>query len=150
MTTPEGPVGRLDDNPEMVKALARLLRAKQFEVRELTSVGDFLAADLAQGTACLILDVAMPERNGLEVQQRLLNQGSLAPIIFLTGQGDIPMSVKAIKAGAIDFLTKPVDAAALVKAVRPTLEEAEQRVRGESGMGLFASRPDQRLSSLEP
>ena len=100
MTTNSGIVYLLDDEPEMVKALTRLLRAKHFEVRGFTSVRAFLAAGQPQDTACLVLDVAMPELNGIELQQRLTHEGILIPIIFLTGHGDIPMSVRAIKAGA--------------------------------------------------
>jgi FixJ family two-component response regulator len=105
MSTPGGIVYVLDDEPEMVKALTRLLRSKRFEVRGFTSVSEFLAAGHPQNTACLVLDIAMPELDGLELQRRLTHQGILIPIIFLTGHGDIPMSVRAIKAGATDFLT---------------------------------------------
>jgi FixJ family two-component response regulator len=127
MTTPDGIVYLLDDELEMVKALTRALRAKQFEVRGFTTVRAFLDAYQPQDTACLVLDVAMPELNGLELQQRLTHQGILLPIIFLTGHGDIPMSVRAIKAGASDFLTKPVDAAALAGAVRAALQKAQSQ-----------------------
>jgi len=124
MTTPTGIVYLLDDEPAMVKALTRLLRSKQFTVQGFTSVKEFFAAYQPQTLACLVLDVAMPELNGLELQQQLTHQGILLPIIFLTGHGDIPMSVRAIKDGASDFLTKPVDAAALVAAVRAALQKA--------------------------
>jgi FixJ family two-component response regulator len=124
---PPGTVYLLDDEPEMVKALTRLLRAKRFEVCGFTSVGAFLEAFRPQDTSCLVLDVAMPELDGLELQRRLTHQGVLIPIIFLTGHGDIPMSVRAIKAGAADFLTKPVDSAVLVQAVRVALQTAEAR-----------------------
>jgi FixJ family two-component response regulator len=117
----------LDDEPEMVKALARLLRAKRFDVRPFTSVQAFLQAYRPQEAACLVLDVAMPELDGLELQRRLTHQGILIPIIFLTGHGDIPMSVRAVKAGATDFLTKPVDAAALVRAIDAALQAAQVR-----------------------
>ncbi|MBN2560035.1 MAG: response regulator transcription factor [Phycisphaerae bacterium] len=117
----------LDDEPEMVKALTRLLRAKKFDVRGFSSVRAFLDAYRPEGNACLVLDVAMPELDGLELQRRLTNQGILIPIIFLTGHGDIPMSVRAMKAGAADFLAKPVDAAALIGAVRSALETAQAR-----------------------
>jgi len=127
MTTPSGIVYLLDDEPEMVKALTRLLRAKQFNVRGFSSVRTFLEACQPQDIACLVLDVAMPELDGLELQRRLTHKGILIPIIFLTGHGDIPMSVRAIKAGATDFLTKPVDATALVKAVRTALQTAQAR-----------------------
>jgi FixJ family two-component response regulator len=124
---PPGTVYLLDDEPAMVRALTRLLRAKRFAVRGFTSVRGFLAAFRPGDKACLVLDVAMPELDGLELQRRLTRQGVLLPIIFLTGHGDIPMSVRAIKAGATNFLTKPVDAAALVQAVRAALETAETR-----------------------
>jgi FixJ family two-component response regulator len=117
----------LDDDPEMVKALTRLLRARQFEVRGFASVREFLAVFRPMDRACLVLDVAMPELDGLALQRRLNQQGILTPIIFLTGHGDIPMSVRAIKAGATDFLTKPVAAAVLVQAVRAALQLAERR-----------------------
>jgi FixJ family two-component response regulator len=136
----------LDDEPEMVKALTRLLRAKQFDVRGFTSVRAFLDARCPQDTACLVLDVAMPELDGLELQQHLTHQGILIPIIFLTGHGDIPMSVRAIKAGATDFLTKPVDAARLVQAVRAALELAETRRQAITETEALAAR----LASLTP
>jgi FixJ family two-component response regulator len=111
----------------MVKALTRLLRAKHFDARGFVSVGAFLKAYSSQESACLVLDVAMPELDGLELQRRLSQQKMPLPIIFLTGHGDIPTSVRAIKAGATDFLTKPVDAAVLVAAVRVALQAAETR-----------------------
>lgn len=125
--SPTATVYLLDDEPEMVKALTRLLRAKRFHVRGFVSVEAFLKAYSPQETACLVLDVAMPELDGLELQRRLSQHDILLPIIFLTGHGDIPMSVRAIKAGATDFLTKPVDAAALIAAVRVALQAAETR-----------------------
>jgi FixJ family two-component response regulator len=136
----------LDDDPEMVKALTRLLRAKQFEVRGFTSVRTFLEASQLHDTACLVLDVAMPELDGMELQQRLTHQGILIPIIFLTGHGDIPMSVRAIKAGATDFLTKPVDGAALVRAVRAALQTAQTRRQTIVEAAALAAR----LATLTP
>jgi len=127
MSTGENIVYLLDDEPEMVKALTRLLRAKRFEVRGFTSVRAFLDAYRPEPNACLVLDVAMPELDGLELQRRLTNQGIVLPVIFLTGHGDIPMSVRAMKAGAADFLAKPVDAAALIRAVRSALKTAQAR-----------------------
>jgi FixJ family two-component response regulator len=129
MSTPSGIVHVLDDEPEIVKALVRLLRAKGFDVRGFTSVRDFLEAYRPEETACLVLDVAMPELDGLTLQRRLTHQGILIPIVFLTGHGDIPMSVRAIKAGATDFLTKPVDKALLLPAVIAALQVAESRHR---------------------
>jgi FixJ family two-component response regulator len=127
MSIPGGVVYVLDDEPEMVKAITRLLRVRQFEVRGYTSVHEFLEAGPPEDNACLVLDVAMPGLDGLQVQEYLKHQGILIPIIFLTGRGNIPTSVRAIKAGATDFLTKPVDAAVLVGAVRSALQIAESR-----------------------
>ena len=127
MSTPHGIVYLLDDEPDMVTALTRLLRGKQFDVRGFTSVRAFLAAYRPQETACLVLDVTMPELDGMELQRRLTGRGILIPIIFLTAHGDVPMSVRAIKAGATDFLIKPVEAAVLIPAVRAALHTAETR-----------------------
>jgi FixJ family two-component response regulator len=117
----------LDDEPEMVKALTRLLRSSGFAVRGFTSAREFLVAFRADDHSCLVLDVAMPELDGLKLQQRLTHHGILIPLVFLTGYGDIPMSVRAVKAGATDFLTKPVDAVALVQAVHAALRVAATR-----------------------
>ena len=118
----------LDDDPGMLKALARLLQAEGFAVQGFTSAKTFLESYRADEPACLVLDVAMPEMNGLELQQHLTREGWALPVVFLTGYGDIPMSVQAIKTGAVDFLTKPVDHTGLLRAVRAALQRcAEQR-----------------------
>ena len=117
----------LDDEPEMVKALTRLLRARGFQVLGFTSAREFLAHERQPGPACLVLDVAMPGIDGLQVQERLRRSGSELPVVFLTGRGDIPMSVRAMKAGAEDFLTKPVGAADLLRAVRAALRRVSDR-----------------------
>jgi FixJ family two-component response regulator len=117
----------LDDEPEMLKALIRLLRAQGLQVRGFTSAREFLSQARHQGPACLVLDVAMPEIDGLAVQERLRQSGAELPVLFLTGHGDIPMSVRAVKAGAEDFLTKPVNAAELLQAIRGALQRASDR-----------------------
>ena len=124
MSAIRGTVFLLDDEPGMLKALTRLLKAEGFTVRGFTSAKTFLENFRAEELSCLVLDVAMPELSGLELQQRLTHAGILLPIIFLTGRGDIPMTVQAIKAGAVDFLTKPVNDADLLRAVRAALERA--------------------------
>src|SRR5262249_49975715 len=98
MTGRTGIVYLVDDEAEVLKALTRLLRSKLFEVRGFSSAGEFLAVYNPKEVACLVLDVAMPGLDGLTLQRRLTEQGLLIPIIFLTGHGDIPMSVRAIKA----------------------------------------------------
>jgi FixJ family two-component response regulator len=140
MKTREGMIYILDDEPEMVKALERLLRAKGFKTHGFTSVREFQEHKMSVDVACLILDVAMPELNGLELQKYLLREGNLIPVLFLTGHGDIPMSVRAIKAGASDFLTKPVDDAALLNAVHAALLESEKRIKTQSDTALWSSR----------
>jgi FixJ family two-component response regulator len=120
----------VDDEPGMLKALARLLEAEGYTVRAFTSAKAFLESYRAEALGCLVLDVAMPELDGLELQERLTQSGVPLPIVFLTGHGDIPMSVQAIKAGALDFLTKPVKDVDLLRAVRAGLQCAtEQRER---------------------
>lgn len=125
--TDEPIVYLLDDEPEMLKAMTRLLRAQRFQVRGFTSAREFLAHERRQCPACLVLDVAMPEIDGLQVQERLRQSGAELSVVFLTGRGDIPMSVRAVKAGAEDFLTKPVNAADLLRAVRAALQRASDR-----------------------
>jgi FixJ family two-component response regulator len=136
----------LDDEPEMVKALQRLLRARGFCVRGFTSAEAFLAHARQPGPACLLLDVAMPEVDGLQVQERLRASADAIPIIFLTGHGDIPMSVLAIKAGAEDFLTKPVDAVDLQRAVQRALWRAAALQLEHDELAVL----QQRLASLTP
>ena len=125
--TDEPIVYLLDDEPEMLKALTRLLRAQGLRVRGFTSAPELFACEWQRGPACLVLDVAMPEFDGLQVQERLRQSGAELPVIFLTGHGDIPMSVRAMKAGAADFLTKPVNAADLLRAVRAALQRSSGR-----------------------
>lgn len=124
-TTPV--VHLIDDEPGLRKALGRLLQAEGIAVRPHAGAAEFLAAWNPAEIACLVLDVAMPGLNGLELQRRLARAGHQPPIVFLTGHGDIPMSVRAIKAGAVDFLTKPVDDTALLHAVRVALEMATRQ-----------------------
>jgi FixJ family two-component response regulator len=98
----------VDDEPAVVKAISRLLRINGYDVRAYTSPQDFLANHDAAAPGCAIFDVSMPGLNGLELQEAMEAGGLGRPVIFMTGKGDIPTSVRAMKAGAIDFLTKPV------------------------------------------
>ncbi len=144
MSIAGGTVFLLDDEPGMVMALTRLLKAEGFTVRAFTSARTFLESYHPEAPSCLVLDVAMPELNGLELQKRLTQAGILLPIVFLTGHGDIPMSVQAIKAGALDFLTKPVRDSDLLRAVRAALQRAAEQRELISQMALLR----QRYSSL--
>ena len=132
----------VDDDAGLRKALSRLLRAEGYDVRAFACAADFLASCHAQEIGCLLLDVSMPGLDGLELQRRLVRSGATMPIVFLTGHGDIPMSVRAVKAGAIDFLTKPVEESALLLAVRNALADAaaarEQRDETARAAGRFS------------
>jgi FixJ family two-component response regulator len=146
MNAARGTVFLLDDEPRMVKALTRLLTAEGFTVRGFTSAKTFLESYRADEVSCLVLDVAMPELNGLDLQERLTHEGTLLPIVFLTGHGDIPMSVQAVKAGAVDFLTKPVNDADLLRAVCAALQRAAEQRDVETEMAALR----QRYAGLTP
>ena len=117
----------VDDEPELRRALRRLLNAEGFEVEDFGSASELLARVSDSTVGCLVLDLAMPEVDGLALQQRLAQTGAALSIVFLTGHGDIPASVQAIKAGAVDFLTKPVKRADLLRAVNAALGQARER-----------------------
>ena len=106
----------VDDDPDVRKALARLLESEGFRTLPSPSTQAFLGVYDAAVPGCIVLDVAMPGTTGLELQTQLPALGVDCPVVFLTGRGDIPSSVRAMKAGAVDFLTKPVDADALIEA----------------------------------
>jgi FixJ family two-component response regulator len=107
----------VDDDPAVLRALARLLAAAGFRTRSFASPDAFLSQHDAAEPGCAVLDVSMPDIDGLALQRKLFEAGIERPIIFVTGQGDVPTSVRAMKAGAVDFLTKPVSAEALLEAV---------------------------------
>lgn len=121
----------VDDDPGVLRALARLFAAGGYEVSLSGSTREFLDAYDAAATGCLVLDLSMPDMDGLALQALLRERGVACPVVFLTGCGDIPTSVRAMKAGAIDFLTKPVDGDALLDAVRRgiDLDDASRRLR---------------------
>ena len=118
----------VDDDDHVRRALARLLRSLGMQVATFASTREFLRCGRPDGPACLILDVRLPGENGLLVQQSLQAAAWYPPIIFLTGHGTVPMAVQAMKAGAVDFLQKPVDEDALLAAVAAALEQ-DNRLR---------------------
>ena len=122
MTITSPTVFVVDDDPGVLKALTRLLRLAGFEACAFNSSQSFLEGHDPATPGCAVLDVAMPGLNGIEVQRALTVSGSHRPIIFVTGRGDIPTSVRAMKAGAVDFLTKPVMDEDLLAAVRTAVE----------------------------
>jgi FixJ family two-component response regulator len=124
MGYPEPVVFVVDDDDSVRTAFARLIRSAGYRVEVFASAGEFLAtANLAAGPSCLVLDVQLPDINGLQLQREL---GGACPIIFITGYGDITMTVHAMKAGASDFLPKPVRDAELLGAIELALERARQ------------------------
>ena len=122
----------VDDDDSFRRAIARLLQAAGYAVKQHASAGAFLLALPEAGPGCVVLDVRMPGPSGLDLQEALTRNSVPLPVIFLSGHGDIPMSVRAIKAGAVDFLTKPVKREVLLDAVRTALQSgAEARSANE-------------------
>ncbi|HEY7112145.1 MAG TPA: response regulator transcription factor [Thermoanaerobaculia bacterium] len=111
----------VDDDAGVRKSLARLLRSAGYEAIPFASPEEFLLHVASESDGCLVLDVSMPGLDGLGLQEELTRRGSALPIVFLTGHGDVPKSVRALKHGARDFLTKPVDDEVLLRAVREAL-----------------------------
>jgi FixJ family two-component response regulator len=136
----------IDDDPSVLKGLERLLRSAGFKVQLFASARTFLDSYRPDGIGCIIMDLAMPGLDGLQLQQRLAERGGVLPIIFLTGHGDIATSVRAMKQGAVDFLTKPIDDEALLVAVRQAIKHSTllDRDRGE------LADIEQRLATLTP
>ena len=123
MSSSAATVFLVDDELSVRQSLSHLLRAAGFNVAAFVSAQEFLDHYDASSPGCLILDLSMPGLNGLELQEALAAKGSTLPIVFLTGHGDLPSSVRAMKRGAVDFLGKPVDAADLIEAVRVGIEK---------------------------
>ncbi len=119
----------VDDEAELRKALNRLLTAEGFVVVEFGSAESFLAESDQLGPGCVLLDIAMPGMDGLEAHRQMVERGSTLPVIFLTAQGGIPESVRAMKAGAVDFLAKPVKRQDLLRAVDEAFEQARLRAQ---------------------
>ena len=133
----------VDDDPGVLKSLARLLRSSGYDSRTYASAQEFLREHDPSASGCAILDLAMPGLDGMQLQQALAVEGIARPIIFLTGRGDIPTSVRAMKAGAVDFLTKPVDRndllAAIERAKRQEVLSREARAQLDSFEAKLAS-----------
>jgi FixJ family two-component response regulator len=136
----------VDDAREVRMGLSRLLAAAGYQVRAFESAVSFLKEQDAQAPGCLLLDVCMPGLSGIELQQSLVGSPFARPIVFLTGRGDIQTSVHAMKGGAVDFLTKPVDDVRLFAAVEQALQrDAEQRLER-----AIRDTIEQRLKMLTP
>jgi FixJ family two-component response regulator len=138
----------IDDDPEFRDSVARLLETVGLPSRQFSSVPEFLVADPPGGPACLVLDVRMPGRSGLELQRDLADANRQVPIIFITAHADVPMTVQAMKGGAIDFLTKPFRPQDLLDAVAAGLARDRTRQENERAIAMLRARFDT-LSSRE-
>src|SRR6266542_1773647 len=136
----------IDDDPDLRASVGRLLRSVGIDVQLFASIPDFLKSDLPDGPTCLVLDVRLPGQSGLDFQRELAAANRELPIIFITGHGDIPMSVQAMKGGAIEFLTRPFRDQELLDAIQLGL--SRDRARRENEKALAALR--ERFESLSP
>src|SRR3954464_15053379 len=136
----------IEDDSDLRASIARLLGSLGLATQQFASISDFLASDLPDGPTCLVLDVRLPGQSGLEFQRELAAAGRELPIIFITGHGDIPMSVQAMKGGAIEFLTKPIRDQELLDAIQFGL--TRDRVRRENESATADLR--KRFESLSP
>ena len=136
----------IDDDPDLRASVGRLLRSLGIDVQLFASISDFLNSKPPDGATCLVLDVRLPDQSGLDLQRELASANRKIPIIFITGYGDIPMSVEAMKGGAIEFLTKPFRDQELVEAIQHGL--SLDRARRKEEKDLAALR--ERFGSLSP
>jgi len=132
----------VDDDPSVRKALRNLFSAAGVEVETFSTAQEFLNRSIDHGPACLVLDVRLPGLNGLDLQQRLDKSGHAVPIVFITGHGDIPMTVKAMKAGAVEFLTKPFSNRRLLDVIRQAIDRDRLARRDRMELAEFRRRYD--------
>ena len=130
----------IDDDAEFRDSVARLLRSVALNIQQFSSVSDFLKTDLPDGPTCLVVDVRMPGRSGLDLQRDLAAANRQLPIVFITAHGDIPMTVQAMKGGAIEFLTKPFREQDLLDAVEAGLARDRARREGEKALDVIRER----------
>jgi FixJ family two-component response regulator len=124
----------VDDDPSIRRSLGSLLRSVGHEVRLFASAQEFMSAERPDAPGCLVLDVRLPGMSGLTFQQELAKAGIHIPVIFVTGHGDVPMTVRAMRAGAVDFLTKPFDDQVLLDAIHSSIERDRARRRDAASL----------------
>ena len=146
MTEAKPTVLVIDDDPDLRTSIARLLRSLDLDARPFASISDFLESDPPDGPTCLVLDVRLPGQSGLDLQRELAAAHRELPIIFITGHGDIPMTVQAMKGGAIEFLTKPFRDQDLLDAIQLGLARDRARRQSEEALTELKARFD----SLSP
>jgi FixJ family two-component response regulator len=133
----------VDDDPSVRRSTERLIRSAGLKVQIFAAAREFLKHPRIEGPACLVLDVRMPGLSGMNLQRELMQAGIHIPIIFITGHGDIPMSVRAMKAGAVEFLTKPFRSRSLLDAVRAAIERDRSAHKERSETGELRQRYEQ-------
>jgi RNA polymerase sigma factor (sigma-70 family) len=136
----------VDDDPSVRESTELMLKSVGFNVKTFVSAQDFLKANVQEGLGCLILDVRMPGMSGLDLQEKLVSAKKPLPVIFITGHGTVPMSVRAMKAGAIDFLQKPFDEQDLLDAINRAITQQRERKSKKDE----ADELQQRLKALTP
>jgi FixJ family two-component response regulator len=136
----------VDDNVSICRAITLLLKSHGFKVETFTRARSFLAYKHPKFPSCLILDIRLPDINGLTLQQILTRRGIAIPIIFITGHGDIPMSVKGMKGGAVDFLPKPVTKKKLLSAITLAISKSADQIKGQAEI----SKIKRRIKTLSP
>src|SRR5262252_1238170 len=119
---PEAVIAIVDDDPSVQRGLQRLVRSAGWKAETFVSAQEFLARSRAESPNCVLLDLQLPGLSGLDLQKRMAEVGLEIPIVFLTGHGNIPASVQAMKAGAVQFLTKPVDEQELFQAIQEAVD----------------------------
>ena len=122
----------VDDDQSVRRGLGRLLKSAGYAAETFSSAEDYLAREIFEGPICLVLDVRMPGLKGPALQEALEKRGACEQIVFLTGHGDVPTAARAMKRGAVDFLTKPFDDEELILAVKRALERAEEQLRSRT------------------
>jgi RNA polymerase sigma factor (sigma-70 family) len=137
MSYPTPIVFVVDDDISVRESLEALIRCEGWESETFASAEEFLSRPRALAPSCLVLDVSLPELNGLDLQKRIAVDRRDMPIIFITGCGDVPMTVKAMKAGAVEFLTKPFDDTTLLNAIRLSIERSHTMLRRETETGTL-------------
>ena len=132
----------IDDDADVRDSLGNLLRSVGFQAKLFSSVSEFLASAPQEGPTCLVLDIRLPGQSGLELQRELATANRQLPIIFITGHGDIPMSVQAMKGGAIEFLTKPFRDQDLLDAIQLGLARHRAWLENEQSLSVLRTRFD--------
>jgi FixJ family two-component response regulator len=143
MTDSDPIVFIVDDDLSVRRSTERLVQSAGLKVQTFTSAREFPKNARFEGPACLVLDVRMPGLSGMDLQRELMKSGIQIPIIFITGHGDIPMSVRAMKAGAVEFLTKPFRSRSLLDAIRGAIERDRSAHKERSETGELRQRYEQ-------